>query len=290
MSVRTIILTTLALMAFAANSVLCRLALAEDAIDPISFTALRLGSGAMFLALMLWRRSGNRFRFDLRQPRGPLFLLLYALPFSLAYVSLPTATGAILLFGAVQLTMVGLGVTDGERPSALGWAGLLGAIAGVVYLLLPGISAPDPAGAALMIAAGVGWGFYSVHGRKNTDALGSTGNNFMGGALLMVAALGLFAVAQRLAPFGPGLGVSPKGVGLAIASGVVASAAGYAIWYIVLKSLSSTRAALVQLSVPVIAAILGFAVLGETLNSRTVLASAVILVSIGVGIASRPRA
>jgi drug/metabolite transporter (DMT)-like permease len=161
-------LTLAALVAFAANSILCRLALGADTIDPYSFTAVRLGSGAFVLFLVNLRK--DRGKPPAPQWRGPFFLVLYALPFSMAYVRLETGTGALLLFGAVQLTMIGHGLRTGERLRHLEWLGLLGAMAGLAYLLSPGLAAPDPIGAALMLGAGAAWGAYSVTGMQGGDS------------------------------------------------------------------------------------------------------------------------
>ena len=272
-------LTTGALVAFATNSILCRLALGGEAIDAYSFTAVRLGSGAMVLLLV------NISRRRLHSPTngswpGAFFLVAYALPFSLAYVRLDTGTGALLLFGAVQLTMIGHGLRSGERPRPLEWFGLLGAVGGVAYMVFPGLTAPDPIGAALMVAAGAGWGGYSVIGKTAGDPASVTAGNFLRAALLVVPATALAW---------PWLALSREGVLLAASSGALASGLGYTVWYAALKYLHLTRAALVQLAVPVIAAAGGVAFVGETITLRLTLASAVILGSIALGIVSRAR-
>ena len=267
------------MVAFAANSVLCRAALGEGAIDGYSFTAIRLVSGALTLMVVSTLRQREPVEAKISW-RGALFLLVYALPFSLAYVRVDTGTGALLLFGAVQLTMIGLGLRSGERPSALEWLGLLGAAGGVAYLVSPGLAAPDPIGAALMVVAGIGWGVYSIVGRSKGDPVVITATNFRRAALVAVAAT---------AAAWPLLSISVKGVILAAASGALASGIGYAIWYAALKHLSATRAALVQLSVPVIAAGGGVALLSEQISTRLVIASCAILGSIAVGIARRKQ-
>ncbi len=271
------VLTLSALVAFAGNSVLCRLALGARAIDAYSFTAVRLGSGALALLLLnIWRQ-------PIRAPtngswRGALFLVLYALPFSLAYVRLETGTGALLLFATVQLTMIGSGLQSGERLLPFEWLGFLGAVGGVVYLVFPGLTAPDPIGATLMIAAGVGWGGYSIVGKTAGDPGSVTAGNFQRAALLVVpaAVLGWHWIS-----------LSFRGVLLAAASGVLASGLGYTAWYAALKYVSVNRAALVQLSVPVIAAAGGVIFLGETVTIRLISASAVILGSILLAVAAR---
>ena len=273
-------LTSSALVAFAANSVLCRLALGAAIIDPYAFTAVRLAAGAVtLLALVGW--TSRRLAYRSGSWRAALFLVLYAVPFSLAYVRLKTGTGALLLFGAVQLTMIGMGLRGGERPRALEWLGLLGAVAGVVYLVSPGISAPDPPGAVFMIAAGVGWGLYSTAGKSTGNPTQATAGNFVKASLLVVPAIALA---------NPWLALSGRGVLIATISGSIASGLGYAVWYAALEHLTVTRGALVQLSVPVIAAVGGIAFLHEAISLRLVIASVVILGSIAVGIAGRRRA
>ena len=266
-----------ALVAFAANSILCRLALGGETIDAYSFTAIRLGSGALVLYLVtISKQAGRPTKSNWS---GPFFLVIYALPFSLSYVRLNTGTGALLLFGTVQLTMIGHGLKYGERPRPLEWLGLLGAVGGVAYLVSPGLTAPDPLGAALMIIAGAGWGAYSIIGKRAGAAVFETAGNFQRAALLVVPAT-LLAW--------PWLALSPKGVLLATASGALASGLGYAVWYAALKHLALTQAALVQLAVPVIAATGGVAFVGETITLRLTFASAIILGSIALAIVS-PR-
>jgi drug/metabolite transporter (DMT)-like permease len=267
------------LVAFAANSVLCRLALGARTIDPYAFTGIRIVSGALVLAVWsrrrarLGRRSGGHGSW-----RGALALSLYALPFSLAYVRLSTGVGALLLFGAVQLTMMGVGIRRGERPSRLEWCALLGAFGGLVYLVLPGLSAPDPWAAAFMVFAGIGWGLYSLFGKGATDPTATTAHNFLRAGVVIVP-VALLAW--------PALSVSLHGVVLACASGALASGLGYAVWYAVLPRLSTTRAALVQLAVPVLAATGGVVVMDEQVTPRLVIAAIVVLGSIALGILGR---
>jgi drug/metabolite transporter (DMT)-like permease len=276
-SVLVFVLTLAALVAFAGNSVLCRLALGARAIDAYSFTAVRLGSGALALLLLnIWREP---FGVSVKGSwRGAFFLLLYALPFSLAYVQLDAGIGALLLFAVVQLTMIGSGLRSGERPLPFEWLGFAGALGGLVYLVFPGLTAPNPAGAALMIVAGIGWGGYSIRGKTAGDPGSVTAGNFQRAALLVLPAAVLAW---------PWLSLSIRGVLLATASGVLASGLGYTAWYAALKSLPVTRAGLVQLSVPVIAAAGGVIFLGEALTIRLISASAVILGSVVLAIAAR---
>jgi drug/metabolite transporter (DMT)-like permease len=275
----TFVLTASAMVAFAANSVLCRLALGEAAIDPYSFTAIRLVAGALTLVLVTrLRRRPQPVPAGGASWRGALFLILYALPFSLAYVRIDTGAGALLLVGSVQVTMISIGLRSGERPSPPEWIGLFGAALGVVYMVSPGVSAPHPLGAGLMVGAGVGWGLYSLAGRDAGDPALVTAGNFRRAASIV-------AVAAALA--WPWLAMTPTGILLAAASGSLASGLGYTIWYTALKRLSATRAALVQLSLPVLAAAGGVAFVREHITPRLLIASAVILGSIALGTVSR---
>jgi drug/metabolite transporter (DMT)-like permease len=271
------VLTVVTLVAFAANSVLCRLALGERSVDAASFTTIRLVSGAVVLALLA-RAGGHRLAGSWR---SAVMLFLYAAAFSFAYLTLAAGTGALLLFGAVQLTMILSALVQGERPRAGEWAGLGIALAGLVWLVLPGLAAPSPVGAALMILAGVGWGFYSLLGRRASDPLADTAGNFV-----RAVPLGL-AVSVVAAP---ALHLTPRGVGVAVASGALASGLGYVVWYAALRRLTATRAATVQLAVPAIAAAGGVLFLGETLTGRLVAASVLVLGGIGLAVARRSAA
>ena len=273
---RTALLTLVAMVAFAANSVLCRLALQETAIDPASFTVIRLLSGAAMLALLL----GSRRQVPGRAGNwGSAFALFaYAAAFSFAYVSLPTGTGALLLFAAVQTTMILTGFARGERfnrPQAVGF-GL--ALIGLVYLLLPGLSAPPLTGALLMMLAGVAWGVYSLRGRNTRDPLAATAGNF----------LRTVPMAIGLALFGFGdVAIDISGAAYAVLSGALASGGGYAVWYAALRGLNATRAATVQLSVPVVAAFGGVLFLGEAVSLRLALASLAILGGVALVLLAR---
>ena len=267
---RLSILTLLAMLAFAANSVLCRLALKQTTIDAGSFTAIRLVSGAVVLWLLVMLRGGIRTRAPVGKGSWPsaCALLAYAFGFSFAYVNLSTGTGALLLFGAVQVTMVGHGLRTGEYLGVRQWLGLLLACAGLVVLLLPGVSMPPLGSALLMLGAGVAWGVYSLRGRGEGKPLEATAGNFMRAvpiALLLAACLHR-DIALDLA-----------GICYAIASGALASGIGYAIWYSVLPSLKATTAATVQLGVPVIAALAGALLLAEPLTPRLLLAAVAVL-------------
>jgi drug/metabolite transporter (DMT)-like permease len=272
-------LALLALVAFAANSVLARFALGPDRIDPASFTAIRLASGAIVLWLVL-RWQGAAAPSEPRPGRwtGAALLFLYAAPFSFAYVSLPTGTGALVLFGAVQLTMIGAALHGGERPRPREWVGLLLALLGLVYLNLPGLGAPAPAGVALMALAGIAWGLYSLRGRAAGLPLRRTAESFI---FAMPMGILLAAFSMR------GAHLSGVGVGCAVASGALASGGGYAAWYAVLPRLTAARAGTIQLAVPVIAALAGTAILGEPITLRLTLSAAAILGGVGLAISAR---
>jgi drug/metabolite transporter (DMT)-like permease len=273
-----ILLTLIAMIAFAANTILCRLALKGAGIDAASFTAVRLVSGALVLWLIVAMRSGMG-TIGGSWPSA-LALFSYAAPFSFAYVTLPTGAGALLLFGAVQATMIFAGLRAGERLNPRQTTGLVLALAGLVYLMLPGLSAPPLAGSLLMIAAGISWGVYSLRGRGIPNPLGATAGNFMRAAPL---AIGVSLIAL------PWAKLDMAGAGYAIASGAVASGMGYAIWYAALRGLKATSAATVQLSVPVIASAGGVVLVGEPITLRLVLASLAILGGIALVILSRKR-
>lgn len=277
----TALYTLFALVGFAANSILCRLALRPGAIDPASFTLARLLSGAIVLALIVRARHGKRRGASHAGSWGAAFLLfLYALPFSLAYVWLGVATGALILFFSVQATMLIGAVVSRERIHWLEVNGIAVALAGLAHLMAPGLSAPPPEGAALMALAGVAWGLYSLRGRRSTDAIGDTASNFTRSAPMALAA---FAVT---APLGH-LHVSPQGLLLASASGILASGAGYAAWFAALPRLNSLQAAALQLTVPLIAAVGGIALLGEEPTRRLVLSAVFILGGVALAIGGR---
>ena len=261
------LLTTAAMVAFAANSVLCRAALGGGQIDAASFSAIRLLSGALALLAIHAVRRG------VRTPRragwfSAALLFLYAVPFSFAYDTLTTGTGALILFAAVQATMLVAGLATGERPRLLQWIGLAAALGGMTYLVLPGVTAPSLTGSVLMAVAGIAWGLYSLHGRGAVDPLGETRDNFVR-SVPMVAVVSLLSVGD--------FEITPAGALLAVTSGALASGAGYAIWYTALAGLTATFAATVQLSVPVIAAVGGVLVMGESVTFRLVLSSVLIL-------------
>jgi len=267
------------MLAFAANSLLCRLALRHDLIDAASFTAVRVISGAAVLGLIV--RSRRRARPGAsRDWRSAAMLFTYMTFFSFAYRSLSAGTGALVLFGAVQLTMFIVALRDGEHFSLLSWTGLVLAIVGLVYLVLPGVSAPDPVGAVLMALAGVAWGVYSLRGRGVADPLQATADNFLYSVPLVI----LVSLA-----FANDFNGSLRGFALAATSGAVASGLGYALWYTAVRNLTATRAATVQLSVPVIAAMGGVVLLSEPVTLRLLLASAITLGGVAIVLAQKMR-
>jgi drug/metabolite transporter (DMT)-like permease len=275
---RLAVLTILAMGAFAGNSLLCRIALRDTATDAATFTSIRLISGAIALWLIVRMRAGN--------PAGSgnwisaFALFAYAAGFSFAYLSLPAGTGALLLFGAVQVTMIGYGLWAGERLRALQLLGIALALGGLVGLLLPGISAPPLLGSLLMLGAGAAWGVYSLRGKEGGDPTRVTAGNFLRSVpIAVVLSLVLFKDTA----------IDSTGLAYAIASGALTSGVGYAIWYTVLPSLKSTQSATIQLSVPVVAAMGGIVLLGEPVSLRLVLASVAILGGIAMGIAEQSR-
>lgn len=273
---RVLSLTSLAMIAFACNSLLCRVALKHTAIDPASFTALRLSAGAGTLWLIA--ALGRRGRAGQGNWASALALFVYAAGFSFAYVSLPASMGALLLFGAVQATMIARGLWSGERLGGLQLLGLGLALAGLVGLLLPGVSAPPPLGAVLMLSAGFAWGIYSLRGKGTGDPIRVTAGNFLRTVPLALALSLLMKGSASL---------DAAGCAAAVASGALASGLGYAIWYTALPGLRATTAATVQLSVPVLAAFGGVTFLGEHLTLRLGLASVAILGGIALVILER---
>ncbi|MGP4973111.1 DMT family transporter [Psychrobacter alimentarius] len=289
------IYTTVALIAFAANSLFCRMALADDYIDAWSFTIVRLVSAAGCLGIIMVLHASHLQR-QVRKMNGTsndtllvlsdkgswlssFTLVIYALCFSIAYVELDTGTGALILFSAVQLTMIGWGIYKKEQLSVLQWTAFIVAVAGFIYLMLPSAAIPSPLAAILMTISGIAWGIYSIRGKTCVSPLRATGFNFIRSLiavpiLLLVSLyyldnMGLATVNLN--------GVTTKGILLAGASGAIASGIGYSIWYTAMPLLKNTQAAIVQLCVPILAAILGVVFLSEQLSLPFVVASTVIL-------------
>jgi drug/metabolite transporter (DMT)-like permease len=270
-ALRILGLTTAAMIAFAANSLLCRAALRGGAIDAASFTAIRLVSGAIVLVAITRVLRGDASD-DARSHgswRSAAALAIYAIAFSYAYLRLGAGAGALLLFGSVQLTMIAGGLIRGERPSLRQWIGLGVAATGMVVINLPSLEAPPPSGAALMILAGVGWGVYSLRGRGARRPIMATAGNFAR-SVPFAAALVVVAMATTAQ-------LTTRGVALAIVSGAITSGLGYCLWYAVLPALGAARAAIVQLSVPVIAAVGAIVLLDEPLRRHVAIGGAIIL-------------
>ncbi len=272
MPIRVALLSTLVMIAFAANSLLCREALASGSIGAASFTLLRLVSGALCLYLLValrqarWSVGGDWI--------SAFALFTYAAGFSFAYIGLGAGSGALLLFGAVQITMIAVGLWSGERLRARQALGAIAAFAGLVWLVLPGVAAPPAGAAVLMLAAGIAWGLYSLRGRGVVAPTASSAGNFLR-SVPMVLLLYWLCGGQHEA-------ASALGVTYALASGALASGLGYALWYAVLPSLRATTAATIQLSVPVIAALGGILLLNEALTLRLVVASVAVLGGVGL--------
>jgi len=263
------------MLAFAGNSILCRMALRDGAIDPASFTSIRLLSGAVALLLIVRLTSNDA---SIREHGGwisGLVLFFYAICFSYAYISLSAGAGALILFGFVQGTMIAIALWSGDRPSVSEWLGWLLAFGGLVWLLIPGIEAPPAVGAMLMALAGIGWGVYSIRGRNETNALVSTCSNFVYSMAFVIV---LTAIMYTSAD------ITNRGVILAVISGALTSGVGYVIWYAALNYLSAMQAALVQLSVPAIAAAGGVILLAEPVSLRLLTSGALILGGISLAL------
>lgn len=276
MSPRVLLATVFAMLAFAGNSLLARAAIGPGHTDVLSFTLLRFGSAALTLAvvvLLVMRR----------RPGGSLFgavaLTVYAFAFSWAYLRLDAGLGALLLFGLTQVSMIGWGLVRGERPTLRAWAGLLIAAGGLVWLVAPGISAPDPAAAAAMTLAGLAWGVYSLHGRGVPDPYVATAGQFLMAVPLCALAAGAWYLLEPV-----NLVLDTQGWILGLVSGAFTTGLGYVIWYSALRDMQRSHAAVVQLSVPVIAAAGGVLLLGEVLTLRLVLATVLVLGGIALSL------
>jgi drug/metabolite transporter (DMT)-like permease len=280
-AVRTASLTAAAMIGFAANSLLCRAALRDGAIDAAGCTAIRLATGAAVLvAIVIARRASAG---DIAREgtwRSALALAAYAVAFSYAYLEIGAAAGALILFGCVQLTMIIGGLVRGERPTPRQWLGWVVALAGLVVLNAPGLDPPPPEGAALMAAAGIAWGIYSLRGRGITRPLVATAGNFAK-SVPIAALLVVVAVATR--PY-----VSATGVALAATSGGIASGLGYSLWYAAVPSLGATRAAIVQLSVPVLTAVAAIFLLDEPLRATIAIGGAAIVGGLALALRAKP--
>jgi drug/metabolite transporter (DMT)-like permease len=262
--IKPLVFTTLALIAFAANSVLCRLALGEKTIDAAGFTSVRLLSGALVLFCIL-KFSNKKNGSSTKGSWSAAFMLfLYAVTFSFAYLTLNTGTGALILFGSVQITMILRSLFSGNRLLPIEWMGVIVAFSGIVYLVLPGVTAPSFTGFSLMTLAGIAWGLYTLKGRGSANPLSDTTYNFLRSVPFMIV-LGMF--------FFQNVHISREGVILAAISGGITSGIGYTLWYMALRGLSATQAAVVQLSVPVIAGFGGIVFISEPISLRLALSA-----------------
>lgn len=275
---RIVLLASLAMIAFAANSVLARLAFATAAAEPMSYTGIRLGAGAVTLAIILaLRHRGLR---GAGSWAGAASLFGYAIFFSVAYILLGAGTGALILFASVQIGILGWAVYKGDRPGLIEWLGLAVALGGLVYLVSPGLVAPSPLGAALMLVAGLCWAAYTLIGRGSSSPLGDTAGNFIRTAPVALLLIIVAALTRT---------VTPVAALYAIASGALASGLGYAIWYAVLPALSRTRAAIVQLTVPAIAAAGGVIFIGEPVSVRLLIATVAIIGGVALSLLAAQR-
>jgi drug/metabolite transporter (DMT)-like permease len=275
-AVQAVIFTILALVCFAANSIFCRLAFASHSIDPASFTAIRVLSGAVMVSLIVLASGKNPTKAGNWISGGLLFV--YAIAFSLAYIKLGAGTGALILFGAVQVTMIVGSMFAKKSPTPLQWIGLAAALGGLIYLLMPGLSAPPLDRALLMALAGSAWGIYSIRGPGGSDPVSATAGNFLRALPLAVIP---FALLFKDAHF------SDHGVLLAVASGAITSGLGYVFWYTALPHLGAIRAAIVQLTVPILAAAGGILLLGETLKMRLLISGAIVLAGVAVSVVGK---
>lgn len=271
----TIFLTALSLIAFAANSLLARLALADGSIDPVSFTSIRLFSGMLMLIPIAWKLQEPATSKPWKNAAlSGVALFGYALAFSLGYVSITAGAGTLILVGAVQVTMLGWALVQGEKISPMKWLGSLISMAGLVYLVSPGISAPNPMGAGLMILSGTAWSIYSIRGRGAVSPISMTARNFICTAPLLLL---------MLIPCFQSLEITGKGAAIAVCSGAFTSGLGYVVWYRALRHLSTSTASIVQLLIPVMAAFGGILFLEEVLTFRLSAASALILGGVALG-------
>jgi drug/metabolite transporter (DMT)-like permease len=272
-------LTAIAMLAFAANSVLARLAFATAGAEPMSYTGIRLAAGAATLAIILMLRRDGAVAIA-GSWRGAAALFGYAILFSIAYIMLGAGTGALILFASVQIGILGWAVLRGDRPGLLEWLGLAIAFGGLVYLVSPGLVAPDPLGTLLMVGAGLCWAGYTLIGRGSREPLRDTAGNFIRCAPVALALILAGALSRT---------IEPLAAAYALASGALASGVGYAIWYAVLPALTRTRAAIVQLTVPAIAAAGGVVLIGEPLRIRLLLASLAIIGGVATALVSADR-
>ena len=270
---RLFILTSIVMVAFAANSVLNRLALAEGEIGPSAFASIRVGAGALMLLALIFFKNGNKLSFSKPNITAILALSAYILGFSQAYISLDAGFGALLLFGAVQITMFIGAFLQRENLTSQKWIGAALAFSGLAYLLSPSNAGIDPFGTGLMTIAAIGWGIYSVIGRAATNPLKDTGMNFLYAVPIVSLALLVFPDTNP---------ITPSGIALAILSGAITSGLGYALWYAIIPQLQTSTAAVAQLTVPIIATAGGIVFLTEAIDTRFIISSAMVLCGVAV--------
>jgi drug/metabolite transporter (DMT)-like permease len=275
----TAVAASAAVLAFAGNSVLCRLALGSGSVDAATFSLVRFGAGAVMLTAMWSLLEGGSAGLA-GTWTSALVLLVYAVAFSYAYLTLSAGTGALLLFGSVQVTMMTTALVSGERPTMWQWLGLVVAFGGLVYLVRPGLTAPPVLGSALMVFAGIFWGTYSLLGRGSVRPLAHTAGNFIRVAPLLAVAW----IADSRHWHATGAGVM-----IAVLAGTMTTGLGYVVWYTALRRLTATRASIVQIAVPVLAAVGGVAIMGEAVTLRLVLSAAMVLGGVGVTLAGREQ-
>jgi drug/metabolite transporter (DMT)-like permease len=280
-NIRTGAFTLLALIAFASNSLLTRLALGSQQIDAATFTAIRLTAGAIVLVFLVRVQSHSWSALGGGSVREALALFIYAAPFSFAYLRIGAAVGALVLFGIVQLTMIGYALSRGERPSLVTWLGIVLATIGLAILTVPAVNRPDPIGLALMAIAGIAWGVYSLAGKSSRDPVASNARSFLWSSPLAI--LLMFVSPTTTAATG-------RGIALALVSGAITSGVGYAIWYRALPRLSVIQAAVAQLTVPIIAAVAAIGLLNERPSMRLLLSGAAVLSGVGIVLWTRSRA
>jgi drug/metabolite transporter (DMT)-like permease len=278
--IQTTLLTTFAMVAFASNSLLNRLALGQGIIDATSYTTVRLTSGALMLLLIVTLKKKKDEKTLRSSWLSAALLFLYAITFSFAYLSLSAGTGALILFSCVQITMILVALKRGEQLHIWEWIGLCLALGGLVYLVFPGITAPTPLGSALMAVAGIAWGFYTVRGRGSQNPVADTAGNFVY-AIPMILLIRLISLNN--------FHITNQGILLAMLSGALASGVGYAVWYAALRGLTTPRAAIVQLSVPVIAAWGGVVLISENVSARLLFAGMLILGGIALTVLGRGK-
>ncbi len=268
------LLTAVAMVAFAANSLLARLALADGAMGPLAFTGVRLAAAALVLAALM-AREGRLGRALPGSWPSALALAVYALAFSLAYVRLGAAIGALILFALVQITMISWSLMRGERPGLIEWLGIGAALAGFVALVFPRLGAPDPLAAGLMVASGIAWGIYSLRGKGEPDPIGATAGNFLRAAPIGIGLIGLALVLETW---------TLAGIAAGLASGALASGLGYVVWYRAVRRATGTQAAVVQLTAPALAAVGATLLLGEPMTLHIVVSGALILLGVLVAV------